>query len=152
VTTRALEVELFRLLNRVLEPPIRAGLGSPILTPGGFVVLETRGRKTGRLVRTPLAATRFGDHVLVATFRGGRSHWVRNLAARPETRVWLGGRSRAIRGYLIDGAGGRAPRELPAPLRLALGLLRPLTHAGWVFAVLAPRGERRARAGARRSR
>ena len=45
---RGVEVEFFRFLNRWLEPQIRAGLGSPRLAPGGLIVLETLGRKTGR--------------------------------------------------------------------------------------------------------
>ena len=39
------ELEFFRTLNRIVEPRIRAGWGSPRLVPGGLVV--TRG---GRLV------------------------------------------------------------------------------------------------------
>jgi deazaflavin-dependent oxidoreductase (nitroreductase family) len=144
---RRIEVEFFRMLNRVLEPRIRAGLGSPCLTPGGFIVLETRGRKTGRLARTPLAATRIGDHVVVGTFRAGRSQWVQNLAAQPETRFWLGGRPRRTRAFVLRaGAPARAPRELPSALRGVIAFLRPYTHAGWAFAVLPPPRPARLRA------
>jgi deazaflavin-dependent oxidoreductase (nitroreductase family) len=141
---RRIEVEFFRMLNRVVEPRIRAGLGSPCLTPGGFIVLETRGRKTQRLARTPLAATRIADHVVVGTFRGGRSQWVRNLAAQPETRFWIGGRARPTRAFVLQS--GERPRDaasLPTALRWVVAFLRPYTHAGWAFAVLAPlRGAR----------
>ena len=61
-TTR--EVEFFRMLNRVVEPMVRAGFGSPRIVPTGLIVLETEGRKTGRRVRTPLAATRIQGHVI----------------------------------------------------------------------------------------
>ena len=44
---RSVEIEFFRMLNRLVEPRIRAGLGSPCLAPGGVIVLETRGRRTG---------------------------------------------------------------------------------------------------------
>ena len=57
---RSLEVEFFRNINRLVEPMVRAGVGSPRIAPSGFIVLETRGRMTGRLRRSPLAATRFG--------------------------------------------------------------------------------------------
>ena len=79
--THSLEVEFFRMLNRVVEPVIRAGVGSPRIVPSGFIVLETVGRKTGTLRRSPLAATRLGRIVVVATFRGARMQWVRYLAA-----------------------------------------------------------------------
>ncbi|MEN8183931.1 MAG: nitroreductase/quinone reductase family protein, partial [Myxococcota bacterium] len=75
------DVEFFRMVNRVLEPMVRAGIGSPRIVPSGLIVLETKGRKSGRRIRTPLAATRIQQHVVIGTFRGGRSHWLKNLSA-----------------------------------------------------------------------
>jgi deazaflavin-dependent oxidoreductase (nitroreductase family) len=147
---RSLEVEFFRFLNRWLEPQIRAGLGSPRLAPGGLVVLETKGRKTGRRARVPLVATRIQGHVLVGTFRGGRSQWPKNLAANPDVRFWMNGRPRPARATLIGAS--RRPRplpKLPPLLRLVVAFLVPYTRAGWVFAVLAPRRGRPKRKGAR---
>lgn len=148
---RPIEIEFFRMLNRVIEPRIRAGFGSPCLTPGGFIVLETKGRKTGRRARTPLAATRIQDHVVVGTFRGGRSQWVKNLTAHPDTRFWLAGRPRRTRAFVLDSESRpRAPKDLPVALRWIVSFLRPYTRAGWVFAVLAPEkrtGKARARGG-----
>lgn len=140
VMTRSLEVEFFRMLNRVVEPAVRAGLGSPRLAPSGFIVLETVGRKTGRVRRSPLAATRFGQHVIVATFRGDRSQWVLNLAAQPRTRYWLGGKSRDARAFVMHaGKRFRVPRSLPSGMRKVVRFLAPYTKAGWAFAVLSPR-------------
>jgi len=150
---RSVEVEFFRLLNRLVEPQIRAGLGSPRLAPSGLIVLETKGRKTGRLARTPLAATRIQGHVLVATFRGGRSQWTKNLAANPETRFWMGGRPRPTTAFVI--APSRRPQplpKLPALLRVVVSFLIPYTRAGWTFAILAPRRKRQEAKGARASR
>jgi len=137
---RTVEVEFFRMLNRVVEPRVRAGFGSPCLVPGGFIVLETRGRKTGRLSRTPLAATRILNHVIVGTFRGERSQWMRNLVAEPDTQLWIGGRARPVHGFVLsaDTRVARIPRGLPALLRFVVAFLRPYTRAGWAFAVLAP--------------
>jgi len=133
------EADFFRTLNRVVEPLVRAGLGSPRLAPGGLIVLETRGRSSGRRYRTPLAATRLGRFVLVATFRGERSQWVKNLAAQRRARFWLGGRERTARPFVLHpGKRFRAPRSLPGPLQQVLRLLAPYTKLGWAFALLAP--------------
>ena len=137
---RSLEVEFFRNLNRLVEPMVRAGVGSPRIAPSGFIVLETRGRMTGRLRRSPLAATRFGHHVLVGTFRGDRSQWVRNLAAEPRIRFWLGGKPRDARAFVMhEGKRFRVPKSLPVPLQKVVRVLAPYTKMGWAFAVLSPR-------------
>ena len=134
------EVEFFRMLNRVVEPMVRSGLGSPRLAPGGLIVLEHVGRKSGAARRTPLAATRIGHHVIVGTFRGDRSQWVRNLAVAPRTRYWAGGRPHRARAFVMHGGKRfREPRSLPAPLRRVVRFLAPYTKAGWAFAVLSPR-------------
>lgn len=138
--TRKLEVEFFRMLNRVVEPMVRAGVGSPRFVPTGFVVLETVGRRTGAKRRSPLAATRIGRHVVVGTYRGDRSQWVRNLAARPDTRYWLAGRARKARAFVMhDGKRFRVPRSLPDHMQKVVRFLAPYTRAGWAFAVLSPR-------------
>ena len=135
----SMEVQFFRALNRVVEPMVRAGVGSPRLAPGGLIVLETRGRKSGRLHRSPLAATRIGSHILVGTFRGARSQWVRNLAAQPRTQFWLGGKARATRAFVMhDGKRLRVPKTLPSALRRVVRHLAPYTKSGWAFAVLSP--------------
>jgi deazaflavin-dependent oxidoreductase (nitroreductase family) len=136
---RSFEVEFFRSLNRVVEPLVRVGVGSPRIAPTGLIVLETRGRRTGQRRRSPLAATRIGHHVLVATFRGDRSQWVQNLAAEPRTRFWLGGRARDARAFVMHpGKRFRVPKSLPASLQRVVRLLAPYTKAGWAFAVLSP--------------
>jgi deazaflavin-dependent oxidoreductase (nitroreductase family) len=151
--SKSLEVEFFRFVNRWVEPQIRAGLGSPRLAPGGLIVLETIGRKSGRRARIPLVATRLQGHLLVGTFRDARSQWAKNLAAHPDTRFWMGGRPRQSTAYLITSS--RRPRplpKLPPLLRAVTALLVPYTRAGWTFAILAPRRKRREAKGARASR
>jgi deazaflavin-dependent oxidoreductase (nitroreductase family) len=137
---RSLEVEFFRMLNRVVEPAVRAGLGSPRIVPSGFIVLETVGRKSGKRRRSPLAATRFGPYVVVATLRGDRSQWVFNLAAQPRTKYWLGGRPRDARAFVMhEGKRFRVPKSLPPGMQRVVSFLAPYTKAGWAFAVLSPR-------------
>ena len=135
----SLELEFFRTLNRIVEPRVRAGWGSPRLVPGGLVVLETRGRKTGRRSRVPLAAMAIHRHVIVTTFRGEKSQWVKNAEADPAVRFWLRGRPREATAVVVSPR-RRDPdlRSLPAPLRLLTRFLVPYTCAGWAFAVLTP--------------
>ena len=45
MSAASLEREFFRTLNRVVEPMVRAGFGSPRIVPGGLIVLETLGRR-----------------------------------------------------------------------------------------------------------
>jgi deazaflavin-dependent oxidoreductase (nitroreductase family) len=136
---RSLELEFFRMLNRIVEPRVRAGWGSPRLVPGGLVVLETRGRRTGRLARVPLAAMELHRYVIVSTFRGERSQWVKNAEADPQVRFWLRGRAREATATVLSPR-RREPdlRTLPRPLRLLARFLVPYTCAGWAFAVLTP--------------
>jgi deazaflavin-dependent oxidoreductase (nitroreductase family) len=149
-TPRGIEVEFFRFLNRWLEPHIRAGRGAPRLVPGGLIVLETRGRNSGRRARVPLVAMRIQGFLLVGTVRGGRSQWPKNLAASPEVRFWMGGRVRPAHATVI--AASRRPRplpKLPPLLRFVVAFLVPYTRAGWVFAVLEPARHAKKKAPAR---
>ena len=133
------EIQFFRALNRVIEPLVRKGLGSPRLVPTGFVVLETLGRVSKRWRRTPLAATRLGRYVLVSTLRGRRSQWIRNLQAKPQARLWLGGKQSERRALLLhEGQPAKLPADLPLPLRALVEVLVPFTRVGWAFAILVP--------------
>jgi deazaflavin-dependent oxidoreductase (nitroreductase family) len=139
-SARSAEARLFRSFNRVVEPSIRKGFGSPRLTPGALIVLETVGHKTGRRTRVPLASVRVGEQILVGTFRGKRSAWVKNLAADPNVRYWIGGRPRSATATVLHP--GRAPRKrksLSPAACAVLPFLAPYTRAGWAFAFLAKR-------------
>ena len=136
----SIETEFFRMLNRVVEPMVRAGVGSPRLLPNGLIVLETTGRVTGRKIRSPLAATKIGDHVVVGTFRGERSQWVKNLIVEPRTRYWVGGRARETKAFVMHADKRfRVPRSLPSHMQNVVRFLAPYTKAGWAFGVLSSR-------------
>jgi F420H(2)-dependent quinone reductase len=150
------EAALYRRVNALLEPAIRRGLGAPLLSPAGFVVVEMIGAKSGQRRRVPLAALRLGRYLLIGTVRGERSLWVRNLAANGDVRVWLAARAKPMRAFVLQpGASPRSPRALPPALRSLWRALGALTARGFAFAVLAPARSRkpasvkRARASAR---
>ena len=135
-----IETEFFRALNALVEPWVRAGCGSPGLLPTGLVVLETTGAKSGQPRRVPLLATVFDGCVFIATVRGSRSLWVRNLAAEPRARYWVAGREhRGVARVFRPGEPLPDTTGLPPFARAAAdGVLLPATLWGWTFAVITP--------------
>ncbi len=134
------ETELFRTLNAILEPAVRAGCGSPGLVPTGLIVLETTGAKSGQPRRVPLLATVFDGCVFIGTVRGRRSLWIRNLAAEPRVRCWIAGREHRGRARIFAPEAPLPPTDdLPPFARAAAeGLLPPATLFGWTFALITP--------------
>src|ERR1044072_4294218 len=110
-----LQAEFFRGLNRLVEPFIRVGFASAVCSPTGLIVLETRGRETGRRIKVPLLATRLGRLVMVSTFRP-QSQWVNNLEAEPQVRYWLGGQVEQATGPRFPAPTTPAQTEKPPPL------------------------------------
>ena len=135
---QTIEKTFFRNLNRVLEPTIRAGIGSPWLVPVGAVVLETVGRKSGRVYNVPVLASEFRGVLVVSTVRG-RSQWIRNVAAQPAIGVWLRGSRRDCRAYVVTGGEMRTEglAEPSTTVQWLIDSLKPLSKTGVIdFAVL----------------
>lgn len=134
-----LEAGFFRALNQFVEPLVLAGFGAPLLSPIGAIVVEMRGRKTGRRSNVPLMAAVFGDLVMVSTVRR-RSNWLKNLAAHPEVRYWLGGREIEATAFAV-GPDIETLNGLPARVScLADSLKQQSRLFGTGFAILMPRG------------
>ena len=55
--------------------------------PGAPALLETVGRKSGRLRRTPVGNGLQGDTFWIIAEHGRHSDWVRNIVANPRVRV-----------------------------------------------------------------
>jgi len=135
-----LESIFFKTLNEVAEPLIRTGFGNPVCWPTGAIVLETTGRKSGRTYKVPVLAARIGSLLLISTVRR-RSQWLKNLAMKPVTRYWLGGRLHEASAFVM--APGLATPSLESmPLlvsQLASMLIPQSQMLGIGFAILAPR-------------
>lgn len=137
-TTVDLERDAFRAMNAVVEPLVRAGFAGPLFTPFGAIVLETIGRKTKEVRRTPLLATSCGPLTVVATFRGGRSQWVKNLALQTSADWWKNGRRVTGRPVVFaEAAPWPDEQSIPEALRPFVETTWcPLVAAGWAIAVL----------------
>ncbi len=120
---RQAEKAFYRQLNQIVEPLVLAGIGGPQLFPVGLILLETRGRLSGRFYRTPVVALRWGELFFVSTVRT-QSQWVQNLAAHPEIDCWVNGRQRQATAYVFSPeVAPSALATLPDPLqRIAPGL------------------------------
>ena len=130
----AVEAPFFRSLNHVVLPAVRRGFGAPWLTPWGLVVLEHRGRKSGREYAAPLVAARVGRTLVVSTVRPGRSQWLRNLAANRSADVWLRGKQRHVRARVVSGV--EKPQD--APKGFPSAVVEAARAAGLGLAILTP--------------
>ena len=76
-------------------PRIAYALGLGSLFGRMVLLLTTVGRKTGRPRVTPLVYDQQGDTILVASARGARADWFRNIQANPSVHIRIGRRQLA---------------------------------------------------------
>ncbi len=120
---------VFGTLNAVIEPLVRAGVVIPLPYPQSLIVLETRGRITGQLRRTPLVAAIVGDLAVIGTVRTRSSQWIRNAAASPNLRYFRFGRARDAQAFVF----------IPRERELVINSMSPL--AKLIAAVMVPSAE-----------
>jgi deazaflavin-dependent oxidoreductase (nitroreductase family) len=105
-----------KLLNPVVRTAVRLGLPLPIV-----VILETRGRKSGRLRQIPVGKTLDGDTLWIVAEHGRKASYVRNIEAEPRVRVRVGRRwRRGVGTVLYDDDWRDRQRQLPNKLNSAL--------------------------------
>src|SRR5918996_6143685 len=61
----------------------------------GLVLLETKGRRSGRPRRTPVGGHADGDTLWIVAEHGRRANYIRNIRAEPRVRVRFKGRWRS---------------------------------------------------------
>jgi deazaflavin-dependent oxidoreductase (nitroreductase family) len=105
----------------------------------GYVLLTTRGRRSGLPREVLLPCARIGESVVVLSTYGWRSNWIRNLLAEPEVEVTCNGRPVRGRAEVVDDPARKRELVTAEPFFLAVPyviicgalwtLLRPLAAA-----------------------
>ena len=86
--------QAFRLFNKfIMVPLFRLGLGALVGNPltGYIMVIQTVGRKTGRLRYTPVNYALMDGYVYCMSGWGAKADWHRNLMTNPRLEVILPG-------------------------------------------------------------
>ena len=107
--------------------------GTPLFPLYG--VIEHRGRRTGKLFRTPVVVRATGDGFVIPLPWGGRTDWCRNVRAAGGCVIrWKGRDYSLVRPELIDDPdAARAPfgtLQRAAMARIGISHCLRLYHAG----------------------
>jgi deazaflavin-dependent oxidoreductase (nitroreductase family) len=108
VCSRRAKVLLIRVLQRYLLNPLFRLLLLLRVNPYGLVILETRGRVSGKIRRVPVGNGRKGDELWIIAEHGSRAGWVHNIRHDPRVRIRL--RS-GLRYRWLDGIATVRPDE-----------------------------------------
>lgn len=117
---RAPQTALVRLLRRYF------------MRAPGWVLLTTRGRKTGLPREVLLPCERSRDAIIVISTYGWRSHWIRNIQRDPRVRVTCAGWTLEGRAELVEDPDAKRtivsshPFFPPAPFEIVHALLRTI--------------------------
>ncbi len=76
----------FKILNKYIVLPLYRLKIFPILGFGRiFLILTTKGRKTGKKRRTPLEYRRIDEIITIFSSRGEDAGWMKNIRAHPDS-------------------------------------------------------------------
>ena len=127
-----------KLVNPVVRAAARLGVPLPLV-----VILETRGRRSGKPRRIPVGKALEGDTLWVVAEHGLRAGYVRNIQADPHVRVRIGRRWRAGTARVLADDDWRA-RQRRIPNKLNSAMVRAMgTEHVTVRVDLDPAGARR---------
>jgi deazaflavin-dependent oxidoreductase (nitroreductase family) len=88
-TSSSIKFQAVRLLQRYLvNPPVRA-LAERGFGPKSVALLETTGRRSGQVRRTPVGNGQIGDTFWIVAEHGHQAAYVRNIEANPHVRVMI---------------------------------------------------------------
>ena len=89
VVSRRAKVVLVRTVQRWTINPLMKLLLAVGLNPLGLAILETRGRTSGKIRRTPVGDGRKGQDDWIIAEHGERANYVRNIRHDPRVRLRL---------------------------------------------------------------
>ncbi|MFW9994692.1 MAG: nitroreductase family deazaflavin-dependent oxidoreductase [Candidatus Odinarchaeota archaeon] len=97
-------INQFKRVNKFLTIPLYRLRLLPLLGFGRiFLLLSTRGRKSGKIRRTPLEYRRINGIIHVFASRGAKTDWYRNMRATPsDIHVQLGLRRFRARADFVE--------------------------------------------------
>ena len=102
--------------NRRVWNPLVRGVAERVPP---FAVLIHRGRVSGRIYHTPVAAFPAGDEFLIALVFGSRSDWVKNVLAQGGADLVRGGHAFTLTNPELRPA-DPMPTEVPVVIRAGL--------------------------------
>jgi len=116
-----------KLVNPLVRAAARLGVPLPMV-----VILETRGRRSGKPRRIPVGKALEGDTLWIVAEHGHRAAYVRNIEAHPQVRIKLGRRWHSGTARPLNEDDPRARlRQIARPRRRSI--LNP-----WVVRVMGP--------------
>ena len=89
-------------MNALLQTLNRT-FGSRMAASGRFLLIETVGRRSGRLRQTPVGYEEAGDGALYVGAGSATAHWALNLLHQPHCRASLKGATRTYRADPLEG-------------------------------------------------
>jgi deazaflavin-dependent oxidoreductase (nitroreductase family) len=110
ICSRRAKVLLIRVLQRYVLNPLFRLLFLVGINPYGLAVLETRGRRSGKIRRVPVGNGRKGDSFWIIAEHGSRAGWVHNIRHDPHVRIRL---RLGLRHRWVDGIATVRPEEDP---------------------------------------
>ena len=113
-----------KLVNPIVRAAARAGIPLPLV-----VILETRGRKSGRPRRIPVGKAIVGDTLWVVAEHGRKAAYVKNIEADAHVRVRVGRRWRSGTAHVLyDDDWRERQRRIPNKLNSATVRLMGTEH------------------------
>jgi deazaflavin-dependent oxidoreductase (nitroreductase family) len=113
---------VMRLIHPVQRAIVRL-LRSYFARASGWVIVTTRGRRTGLPREVLLPCARSGDAIVVVSAYGRRADWFRNLARDPRITVTSAGRVLAAHAHVVDDLAAKQAIFVDHPV-WATGLVR----------------------------
>lgn len=89
VRSRRAKVWLVRQVQRWIINPVARTMLVVGINPLGLAILETRGRKSGKLRRVPVGNGRKGNDFWIIAEHGSRAGYVHNIRHDPQVRIRL---------------------------------------------------------------